>query len=79
MNLGLYEKAAELQKPTTEAILSSTDSNRKGQENLASKLELVKKTIENEGELTRQNQSQNQPQNQNLALENGLSNDEDTE
>ncbi len=59
MNLGLYEKAAELQKLTTEAISKSSDFNREAQEKLASKLELVKKTIENEGELTRHTQQQN--------------------
>ncbi len=54
MNLGLYEKAAELQKPTTDVILSSADSNRSSQKSIKRELTTIKNTIENEGELTRQ-------------------------
>ncbi len=66
MNLGLYEKAAELQKPTTDVISSSADSNRASQKSIKRELTTIKKTIEYEGELTRQNVPSNEP----LAIEN---------
>ena len=54
MDLGLYEHASKIQKPTIETISKSSEDTKKG-------LELIKKTVENEGELTRQNRAAIQP------------------
>ena len=49
-DLGLYDDASKLQKPTTEAITSAAESAKKGNELLQDKLELVKTAIETTSE-----------------------------
>jgi hypothetical protein len=55
LDLGLYEQAVQLQKPTTETITKSSEDTKKELQLIESELNKVKRTIENEGELTRQN------------------------
>jgi len=54
MDLGLYEEAAQLQKPTTDVITTSSDVTKMELSKISNELETLKKTIENQGELTRQ-------------------------
>ncbi|MCY7362005.1 MAG: hypothetical protein LH629_08070, partial [Ignavibacteria bacterium] len=54
MDLRLYEEAAQLQKPTTDVITTSSDVTKMELSKISNELETLKKTIENQGELTRQ-------------------------
>jgi hypothetical protein len=49
--LGLYDEASKLQKPTTEAIINASQSGIKGNEKLQNELESLKNVIESESKL----------------------------
>jgi hypothetical protein len=73
MDLGLYEQAVKLQQPTTEIISKSSEDNKKGIQDVQGNLQLIKKTIENEGELLRQQKQQI------LSLPQTIQNTQDTD